>query len=219
MCNCFCKKKKTKATTTITIETVQWCFFWFWFLLLVTSSFSRGTPKLSSTSTQVRSSAQESKPYGLICPRENPHAGNFRVPSTRPVQPRLVRPTSSVGNAFGREQHGAAGIRAGPRFTGPLRGEKNRTETSTIPTSVCDGQSTRNFVQRSLMSNNNVHPLQTRSNKDIMTIEKVSLPANSRSGIPQRKASTRVTPPQLINSEYSVSSLIKRRHLNTKPLQ
>ena len=164
--------------------------------------------------------------------------GNFGVPSTRPLQPRFVRPTCSAGTSFGRELFGPPSIRGGPRFTGALRGEMKQTEINMIPTSGYDGQSLRDFTQISLVSDSNFHPSQIRSKDLSKTEQKLStknlmskapeyasnkqaagLPerkepfcTNNRE-LPQRTTSTpEVTSSRLIDSEYSVSSLIKRAH-------
>ena len=211
------------------------------------SSTSRGSPKVSSTSTQVSSSAQEPKKYGPTESRENPHTGNFRVPSLRAVQPRLAHPTcsvGSVGSTFDRGHFGPPGIRGGPRLAGTLLGESKSSAISLIPTSISDRQSLRTFTQRPLTNASNFHSSQTTS-KDLTTNQQElkrlksiapeehtsnkqlkrkagiteredSLPTNSR-GLPQRASITpEVTPSQLVDSEYSISSLIKRRHHNIR---
>lgn len=168
--------------------------------------------------------------------------GNFGVPSTRPVQPRFVRPICSVGNSFGREQFGLPGIRGGPRFAGPLRGEMKRTEINMIPTSGYDGQSLRDFTQRSLVNDSNFHPSQIRSRDSVSKTEQKidtknlmskgpEYALNNQAGLPERKESfytnnrelpqrttstPEVTSSQFINSEYIVSSLIKREHFKHK---
>lgn len=167
--------------------------------------------------------------------------GNFRVPSIRAVQPRLVRATSTVGNALQQDQLSVPGIRGGPRFAAGSS-EGKRSERGSTPTTN-ERQFARNFSQRSESNSNNLHPLQPR-NKDLQkyaektqfkteTLRNIAPkghahasdiqlkqqadkdyePANSR-GLPQLIHAPQELPrQQLFDSEYSIYSL-KRRNFH-----
>lgn len=201
----------------------------------MTSSSSHGPRKISSTTTQANSSEQDPKDYRPVLSRENPHTGNFRVPSTRALQPRLVRPPGKLSNSFSREQPGPPDVRGVPSFTKTFRGEVQRTQKSAVPTSADDGKSLKTFNQGHLPSYSNFHLSQIKS-KDLPKTEQFSTASlisktpeyASRKQVvmPERKESSsinnrdlqqrtisapEVTSAQLIDSEYSEPFFIRRR--------
>lgn len=113
-----------------------------------TSSYARGSPMNNSNNTLLSSNA---KNFAFQESRNN-HMGSFRVPATPAVPPRFACETSTMGNAFQRDNLRASGIRGGTSFTAGS-GEVKRSETK-----LTSGQSERQFgmnVSQAAVSNDN----------------------------------------------------------------
>ena len=141
----------------------------------MTSLNPRGSPKISSSSTQVNSSNQDPKQYSARDSRNNPHTGGFRAPLTHAVKPRFTRPVGSMGSSFGREHFTSTSIRGGSGFTGPFREGNKGTEMLLIPPSANDKHLIRTSTSgSSLFSNKNMYQMQTRKSDLIPTTDQLS---------------------------------------------
>ena len=165
--------------------------------------------------------------------QENPHTENsFRIFSTQPIQPRLVRPTYSMGNLVGGQLDYINGL--GHKKTLLSQKDVRRIEKSGIPTNLCLADPFRAFSQRySTSDNNKIQPEIRRkelpkteqpsqggksldkaymSDKEAADLEhgKESSFSCNKSLLHKRLSTTQAfLAPPLPDSEYSVSSLSK----------
>ena len=139
------------------------------------------------------------------------------------MQPRLVRPTLSMSNSFGREQLGSLGVTDGALHPESSREEIKRTGKNDHQTNVCFTPPVKTFSQRSFTSDidliqSEIRTNFTRSERSEKLLDKAYLPKkeasvlqrkessslNSKSLTPKTFNATTVSSTQLTDGKYSV---------------
>lgn len=190
------------------------------------ASFARRPLKQAITSTQVSSSVDDDRKIKVFSEsQEKSQKGNSRNSSTQPMQPRLVRPTLSMSNSFGREQLGSLAVTDGALHPESSREEIKRTGKNDQQTNVCFKPPVKTFSQRSFTSDidliqSEIRTNFTRSERSEKLLDKTYLPKkeasvlqrkessclNSKSLTPLTSNTTAVSSTQLTDDDQQIST-------------